>query len=68
MESDPRPRTGDDVPSDPSDLRDAVWGTLPERLRGQIQTPLQEEFLPRYERIIKQYYKRLAEQQRRLRD
>ncbi len=57
-----------DRADEPSDLLEAVWGTLPERLRQQIQSPLQEEFLPRYERVIKQYYKRLAEEQRRLRD
>ena len=57
-----------DGTNDPADLLDAVWGTLPERLRQQIQSPLQEEFLPRYEQVIKQYYKRLAEEQRRLRD
>lgn len=66
-EGDPQSRTGDGT-NEQSDLLDAVWGTLPERLREQIQSPLQEEFLPRYERVIKQYYKRLAEEQQRLRD
>lgn len=64
---DPQSQNSDGT-NDPADLLDAVWGTLPERLRQQIQSPLQEEFLPRYERVIKQYYKRLAEEQRRLRD
>jgi hypothetical protein len=49
-------------------LIDAVWGRLPERLRQQIQSPLQEEFLPRYERVIEDYYKRLSEEQTRLRN
>ena len=63
------PRSQDGVNTDAeADLLDAIWGTLPERLRQQIQSPLQEEFLPRYERVIKQYYKRLAEEQRRLRN
>jgi hypothetical protein len=66
-EGDPRSRNADGA-NDQSDLLDVVWGTLPERLRQQIQSPLQEEFLPRYEQVIKQYYKRLAEEQRRLRD
>ncbi|MBC8356275.1 MAG: hypothetical protein H8E66_30215 [Planctomycetes bacterium] len=66
-EEDPTSR-GEGNVDDQADLLDAIWGTLPERLREHIQTPLQEEFLPRYERVIKQYYKRLAEEQRRLRD
>jgi hypothetical protein len=66
-DGDARP-TGGDPANDRSDLLNAVWGTLPERLRQQIQSPLQEEFLPRYERVIEQYYKRLADQQRQLRN
>lgn len=46
------------------DAMDAVWGSLPERLRQQIKSPLQEEFLPPYEHVIEEYYKRLAEEQR----
>ena len=63
----PRSKDGGDADGQ-DDLLKAVWGTLPEQLRQQIQSPLQEEFLPRYERVIKQYYKRLAEEQRRLRN
>ncbi|MDA1052778.1 MAG: hypothetical protein O3C40_20175 [Planctomycetota bacterium] len=66
-EGDPRP-PNEEGTDEQANLLDAIWGTLPERLRQQIQSPLQEEFLPRYERVIKQYYKRLAEEQRRLRD
>ena len=62
------PTPGEANTDEQADLLDAIWGTLPERLRQQIQSPLQEEFLPRYERVIKQYYKRLAEEQRRLRN
>ncbi len=51
-----------------SEAMNAVWGALPAQLRQQIQSPLQEDFLPRYERVIKEYYRRVAEQQRRLRD
>jgi hypothetical protein len=43
---------------------EAVWGTLPERVRQGIRSPLHEEFLPEYEHIIQAYYKRLAEQRR----
>ncbi len=66
-QGDPRSRNGEGT-DEQADLLDAIWGTLPERLRQQIQSPLQEEFLPRYERVIKEYYKRLAEEQRRLRN
>jgi hypothetical protein len=66
-EGEPQSQDGSDADKQP-DLLDAIWGTLPERLRQQIQSPLEEEFLPGYERVIKQYYKRLAEEQRRLRD
>ena len=66
-DGDPQSRDRDDS-TEPDDLLEAIWGTLPAQLRGQIQSPLQEEFLPRYERVIKQYYKRLAEEQRRLRN
>ncbi len=51
-----------------SDAVNAVWGALPAQLRQQIQSPLQEDFLPRYERVIKEYYRRVAEQQQSLRD
>ena len=38
-----------------------IWGHLPDRLRSEIQTPVHETFLPAYERIITEYYKRLNE-------
>ncbi|MEO8498814.1 MAG: hypothetical protein ABI614_27450 [Planctomycetota bacterium] len=66
-EGNPGSASGDNT-DEQVDPLNAVWGTLPERLRQQIQSPLQEDFLPRYERVIKQYYKRLAEEQRRLRN
>ena len=42
-----------------------VWGRLPEQLQQQIQSPLQEEFLPEYEPLIREYYRRLAEGERK---
>jgi hypothetical protein len=38
-----------------------VWGHLPERVRQQMQSGMGEEFLPKYEDLIGQYYLRLAE-------
>ena len=37
-----------------------VWGHLPARVREQMQSGMAEEFLPKYERLIEQYYQRLA--------
>lgn len=38
-----------------------VWGHLPERVRQQMQNASVERFLPKYEKLIEEYYKRLAE-------
>ncbi|MFV1967939.1 MAG: hypothetical protein ACC628_21150, partial [Pirellulaceae bacterium] len=38
-----------------------VWGQLPTHLQEQIQSPTREQFLPQYERLIIEYYRRLAE-------
>jgi hypothetical protein len=47
-----------------ADVRDVlrhIWGHLPEKLRDEMQASLSEQFLPKYERMIEEYYKRLAE-------
>jgi hypothetical protein len=41
-----------------------LWGHLPERQREQMLQSSVEEFLPKYETMIRQYYLRLAEQAR----
>ena len=41
-----------------------LWGNLPYRQRQQVsQVPGSEEFLPKYEPLLEEYYKRLTEQQ-----
>ncbi len=40
---------------------DEIWGHLPERFRRHMQNPGAIEFLPKYRRLIEDYYKRLAE-------
>ena len=40
------------------------WGHLPEKIRDQMQSSMSEEFLPKYERLIEDYYRRLAEDPR----
>ena len=39
-----------------------VWGHLPPRVRAQMQSGAGEKFLPKYEKLIEDYYKRLAEE------
>lgn len=45
------------------DLVKALWGELPEREREQMAQFFDEEFLPEYELLIEQYFRRLAEEQ-----
>jgi hypothetical protein len=42
-----------------------LWGHLPERQRQQILQPLGEDFLPRYATEIEQYFRALADPDRR---
>jgi hypothetical protein len=39
-----------------------LWGHLPEREREQMMQSFSDEFLPKYEREIEQYYQRLSEE------
>jgi len=41
----------------------ALWGHLPERSREQMLQSFSDEFLPKYEIEIEQYYRRLSEEQ-----
>ncbi len=41
-----------------------VWGHLPERVREQMPNTSDEEFLPKYEELIENYFRRLAEEGR----
>jgi hypothetical protein len=41
----------------------ALWGHLPERGREQMLQSFSDEFLPKYELEIEQYYRRLSEEQ-----
>ena len=38
-----------------------IWGQLPPNMREQMLQSPPEEFLPKYERLIEQYFRRLAE-------
>jgi len=48
--------------ADVKDLLRRIWGHLPEKLRDEMQASVGEQFLPKYERLIEEYYKRLAEE------
>jgi hypothetical protein len=48
--------------TDVKDLLRRIWGHLPDKLRSEMQASLSEQFLPKYERLIEEYYKRLAEE------
>lgn len=50
--------------ADVQDVLQRYWGHLPEKMREQMQSTLSEEFLPKYQRVIEEYYKRLAEDRR----
>jgi hypothetical protein len=41
-----------------------LWGHLPQRSREQVLQSFSDEFLPKYELEIEQYYRRLSEEQR----
>jgi hypothetical protein len=43
------------------DLLKDVWGHLPEQVRRQMLSGSGEEVLPKYQKLIEEYYKRLAE-------
>ena len=41
-----------------------AWGHLPERIREQMPNTASEEFLPKYEEVIEDYFQRMAEEGR----
>lgn len=50
--------------ADVQDVLRRFWGHLPDKIREQMQASLGEQFLPKYERLIEDYYRRLAEDPR----
>lgn len=49
--------------ADVKDVLRRIWGHLPEKMQEQMQAQISEQFLPKYEKLIEEYYKRLAEEQ-----
>ena len=39
-----------------------LWGELPEQVRQQMQELPAEDFPPKYESLIEEYFRRLAEE------
>ena len=55
---------GDSKAADERAAADAlreVWGHLPPKLREAMQNVRTDEFLPKYDRLIEEFYRRLAE-------
>jgi hypothetical protein len=46
------------------DLYKDIWGHLPERLRQEMDLYYREQFMPRYQELLRQYYSSLAERKR----
>ncbi len=38
------------------------WGELPKRIRDELDVHARERFMPRYEDLLRQYYRTIAEQ------
>jgi hypothetical protein len=64
--SDPLNRAGAEAvdKGDVDELVKHLWGHLPERSREQVLQSFSDEFLPKYETEIEQYYRRLSEDPR----
>lgn len=57
-----KPRTETPQAADVRNLLERIWGHLPEKTRDEMRNALSDQFLPKYERLIEEYYKRLAEE------
>lgn len=44
---------------------DQLWGHLPARLQTQLRGAAVDQFLPKYQRLLEQFYRRLAEEEGR---
>lgn len=48
-------------PEEQDALIKKAWGNLPPHLRKQISNTSMERFLPKYERLTQEYFRKLAE-------
>lgn len=64
QESTQRLEQGEQTQTQMNEVKEAlrrIWGHLPEKEREEMIGALGEQFLPKYERLIEDFYKRLAE-------
>ena len=47
-----------------ADLYKDIWGHLPETLRQEMNQYSREQFMPKYNELLKQYYATIAEKGR----
>ena len=59
----PNQETG--KPEKMADMSRDVWGHLPESLRQEVDHYYRERFMPKYRELLRQYYMRLAEADRK---
>lgn len=70
QQSSQRTRDQQAIKPDPADLREllkGVWGQLPERQREQMIQSYEEQFLPKYEQMISDYFRSIADDPERKR-
>ena len=48
-----------------ADLYKDIWGHLPETLRQEMTQYTREQFMPKYNELLKQYYATIAEKGRK---
>jgi hypothetical protein len=48
--------------ADVKNLLQRIWGHLPDKMRDEMQAAVSDQFLPKYEKLIEDYYQRLAEE------
>lgn len=49
----------------PGQMYKDVWGHLPEKMRQEMDSYFKEHFMPSYNELLKQYYSKLAEQNKK---
>jgi hypothetical protein len=57
-----KPQTEATETANVRDLLQRIWGHLPEKRLDEMRNALSDQFLPKYEKLIEEYYKRLAEE------
>jgi hypothetical protein len=65
QQSTQRPPDKKTVKPDPAEMRNAIkdlWGELPPNVREQMMQNPSEQFVPQYESMIEDYYRRLSEE------